>query len=141
METILVVDDEAEMLAAVREMLEQTGYQILEAPNGERALQIASGHAGPIHLLLTDVMMPGMSGPDLAEQLGRQRPDTKVLYMSGFALVTGRQEFSAESGLKPGAPLIIKPFSIERLTQKVREVLDAKPPSPFSRRRDPWTTA
>lgn len=80
-------------------MLEGRGYRILEAPSGEEALRIAAGHAEPIHLLLTDVRMPGMSGHGLVQQLGRLRPEVKVLYMSAFALITGREEFSrAESG-------------------------------------------
>lgn len=139
METILLVDDEAEVLALAREMLEGKGYRILEAPNGREALRIAAAHAEPIHLLLTDVVMPEMGGHDLAQQLGRQRPEMKVLYMSAFALVTGQQEFSsAVSGVDLEAPIILKPFTVDRLTEKVREVLAVKPPSPFDRPPDPW---
>lgn len=81
-----------------------------------------------------------MGGHELVRQLGRLRPEVKVLFMSAFALVTGQEEFSgAESGaLEPDAPIIFKPFTTERLTEKVREVLVAKPPSPFDRPPDPW---
>jgi two-component system, cell cycle sensor histidine kinase and response regulator CckA len=139
-ETILVVDDEAEVLAIVREMLEGKGYQILDAPNAEEAVRVSStSHSGPIHLLLTDIVMPGASGHDLAQQLSLQRPEMKSLYMSAFTLVMGQQQFSeAESGLKRDAPTILKPFTIERLAEKVKEVLAAKPRSPFDRPPDPW---
>lgn len=139
METILLVDDEAEVLAMAREMLEGQGYLILDALNAEEAVRIATGYAGLIHLLLTDMVMPGASGHDLAQQLGLQRPAMKVLYMSAYTLVRGQQQFSeAESGLELGAPIILKPFTSERLTEKVREVLAAEPPSPFARPPDPW---
>ena len=92
-------------------------------------------HTEPIHLLVTPVVMPGMSGRDLARQLGGQRPEMKVLYMLAFTLVKGQQQF--ESGVEPGAPTILKPFTRERL-EKVREVLATKPRSPFDRPPDPW---
>ena len=137
METILVVDDDAQVLAIVRKMLE--GYRILNALNAEEAVRVATGHVGPIHLLLTDVVMPGASGRELARQLSLQRPGMKVLYMTAFALVKGQQQFSeAVSGNEPDAPIILKPFTSERLTEKVREVLTTKPASPFDRPPDPW---
>ena len=139
METILLVDDEAEVLATAREMLEGRGYQILDALNAEEAVRVSAAHAGPIHLLLTDVVMPGVSGQDLAQLLGLQRPELRVLYMSTFTLVKGQQQFSeTESGLELGAPIILKPFTVERLAEKVQEVLAAKPPSPFDQPPDPW---
>ena len=120
-------------------MLEEAGDQILSALNAEEAVRVAAGHAGPIHLLLTDVVMPRVSGRDLARQLSLPRPEMKILYMSGFTLLRGQQEFSeAEIGSEPGAPIILKPFTGLRLTQKVREVLDERPPSPFAQRPDPW---
>jgi len=141
MEMILVVDDQAEVLAMVREMLEGKGYRTLEASDAEGALRIAASYAEPIDLLLTDVVMPGMSGYALAQRLNRQRPKMKVLYMSGFTLVLAHQAvLEDEPGLAPGTPIIAKPFTLERLTQKVREVLGSKP-SPFARherRPDPW---
>jgi len=90
--------------------------------------------------------MPGMNGRELAARLSQQRPDMKVLYMSGFTFVLDQHEMAqAGPGLEPGSPIIAKPFSAESLTQKVRGLLDAAPPSPspFARRTrqgqsDPW---
>ncbi len=148
METILLVDDQADVLALARDILQDKGYRILEAGDAAEALQIAHAHAEPIHLLLTDVVMPGMNGRQLAERLGRERPEMKVLYMSGFSLVLANHETAeAGSGLEAGTPILAKPFSVEGLTQKVREVLESRAPSrsPFARPRagresrpDPW---
>jgi CheY-like chemotaxis protein len=136
METILLVEGEAEVAAMAREALEEKGYRILNALNAEEAVSVAIGHAEPIHLLVTPVVMPRMSGHDLARQLGTQRPEMKVLYVLAFTLVKGQQQF--ESGAEPGAPTILKPFTRERLTEKVKEVLAIKPRSPFDRPPDPW---
>jgi two-component system, cell cycle sensor histidine kinase and response regulator CckA len=138
-ETILLVDDEPDILAIAREMLEGEGYEILDALNAEEAVRVAAGHAGPIHLLLTDVVMPGASGQDLAQLLGLQRPDLRVLYMSSFAIIKGRRQFAeVENGLDLGVPIVLKPFTAERLMEKVQEVLASKPPSPFDHAPDPW---
>jgi two-component system, cell cycle sensor histidine kinase and response regulator CckA len=138
-ETILLVDDEADVLATAREMLEGQGYEILDALNAEEAVRVAAAHHGPIDLLLTDVVMPGASGQDLALLLGLQRPDLRVLYMSSFSIIKGQRQFAeAENGLELGAPIILKPFTPERLMEKVQEVLAAKPPSPFDQPQDPW---
>ena len=139
METILLVDDEAEVLATAREMLEGQGFHILDALNAEEAVRVAVAHSGPIHLLLTDVVMPGASGQDLAQMLGLQRPDLRVLYMSSFAIIKGQRQFAeTETGMELGAPIILKPFTAERLMEKVHEVLAAKPPSLFDQPSDPW---
>lgn len=139
METILLVDDEADLLATAREMLEGQGYEILDALSAEEAVRVAAAHHGPIDLLLTDVVMPGASGQDLALLLGLQRPDLRVLYMSSFAIIKGQRQFAeTENGLELGAPIILKPFTPERLVEKVHEVLTAKPPSPFDQPPDPW---
>ena len=139
METILLVDDEADILAVAREVLEEQGYEILDALNAEEAVRVAAAHSGPIDLLLTDVIMPGASGQDLALLLGLQRPDLRVLYMSSFAIIKGQRQFAeVENGLEPGAPIILKPFTSERLVEKVQEVLAAKPPSSFDQPPDPW---
>ena len=139
METILLVDDEADILAVAREMLEGQGFEILDALDAEDAVRVAVAYSGPIHLLLTDVVMPGASGQDLAQMLGLQRPDLRVLYMSSFAIIKGQRQFAeTETGLELGAPILLKPFTEERLIEKVHEVLDAKPPSPFDQPRDPW---
>jgi len=138
-ETILLVDDEPALLATAREMLEAEGYEILDALNAEEAVRVAAAHPGPIDLLLTDLVMPGASGQDLALLLGLQRPDLRVLYMSSFAIIKGQRQFAeVENGLDLGAPVILKPFTTERLTEKVQEVLAAKPPSPFDQPPDPW---
>ena len=143
METILVVDDEPDVCELARDCLVATGYRILEATDGEEALRIAEGLSEPIHLLLTDVIMPRLNGVELAGRLTRQRPDTKVVYMSAFAVVGAQTEQLSGPGLQPGDPILPKPFSTEALTRKVREVLDrpAQSRSPFSRARtrpDQW---
>ena len=139
METILLVDDEPEILALAREMLESEGYEVLDALNAEEAVRVAASHAGPIHLLLTDVVMPGASGQDLAQLLGLQRPDLRVLYMSSFAIIKGLRQFTeVENGLDLGTPIVLKPFTLDRLMEKVHEVLAVKPPSPFDHAPDPW---
>ncbi len=143
METILVVDDESDVCELARDCLVAAGYRVLEATDGEEALRIAEAHTEPIHLLLTDVVMPRLNGVELAGRLTRQRPDTKVLYMSGFAVVGAQHDLLSGPGLEPGDPILPKPFNTETLTRKVREVLGFPSPSrsPFSRarpRRDQW---
>jgi CheY-like chemotaxis protein len=143
METILVVDDEPDVCELARDCLLAAGYRVLEATDGEEALRIAEAHTEPIHLLLTDVVMPRLNGVELAGRLTRQRPDTKVLYMSGFAVVGAQHELLSGPGLEPGDPILPKPFNAESLTRKVREILTAPSPSrsPFSRPRprpDQW---
>ena len=120
-ETILLVEDEPQVRALVRVTLEQHGYTVLEARHGVEALVIAAQHAGPIHLLATDVVMPQMSGPQIAKQLTLGRPDMKVLYMSGYA----ENAVVHHGVLDHGAAFLHKPFSLEILASKVREVLDA----------------
>ena len=143
METVLVVDDEADVCELARDCLVAAGYRVLDARDGEEALRIAEGHPEPIHLLLTDVMMPRLNGVELAGRLTRQRSDMKVLYMSGFAVVGAQTEQLSGPGLQPGDPILPKPFSTEALIRKIREVLDrpAASRSPFSRPRtrpDQW---
>ncbi len=149
METILLVDDQPDVRELARDMLAAKGYQVLEAGNAAEALQVGQNHAGHIDLLLTDVVMPGMSGHGLAAELRRQRPDVRVLYMSGFALMRAQHEtLEMNAGLDPGSPILPKPFSAESLTQKVAEVLAPRnpSPSPFARKKagpgeprpDPW---
>jgi CheY-like chemotaxis protein len=137
METILVVDDDAEVLALARDALLARGYDVLQAGDGEEAVRVAEAHAGPIHLLLTDVVMPGLNGVELGGRLTRQRADLKVLYMSGFAVIGAQQEQLAGPGLEPGVPILPKPFDAEALARKVQEVLARPAPSrsPFSRAR------
>jgi len=120
-ETILLVEDEPQVRALVRVTLERYGYAVLEARHGVEALVVAAQHPGPIHLLVTDVVMPQMSGPQVALQLASGRPDMKVLYMSGYA----DHAVVHHGVLDPGAAFLHKPFSLEVLASKVREVLDA----------------
>ena len=143
METILVVDDEPDVCELARDCLLAAGYMVLEATDGEEALRIAEAHTEPIHLLLTDVVMPRLNGVELAGRLTRQRPDTKVLYMSGFAVIGAQHELLSGPGLEAGDPILPKPFNAESLTRKVREILTTPSPSrsPFSRPRprpDQW---
>jgi CheY-like chemotaxis protein len=121
-ETVLVVDDEAAVRSAVWEILQATGYLVLEAGSGEEALRICAGHEGPIHLLLTDVGMPVMSGPEVAQRLARLRPKMRVLYMSGYS----DDALIRRGMVEQGAAFLQKPFMPGTLAHKVREVLDAE---------------
>ena len=122
-ETVLLVEDAAAVRAVTKQVLERHGYAVLEAPDGEAAVRLAQRHRGPIHLLLTDVVMPRVSGRELAEQLARVRPDTRVLYASGYT-----DDSVVRHGiLESGTAYLQKPFSPESLARKVREVLDAPP--------------
>ncbi len=121
-ETVLVVEDEDGVRKLVRSVLESRGYRVLEADSGETALELSSFHEGEIDLLVTDVIMPKMSGRDLAEALVLLRPDIKVLFLSGYA-----DRAVIEHGiLDTGAAFMQKPFTPEALTRKVRAVLDEK---------------
>jgi signal transduction histidine kinase/CheY-like chemotaxis protein len=119
-ETILVVEDETPVRALVAEMLQASGYTVLMAADPAAALELSDRHPGPIHLLLTDVVMPEMSGPELRQRLKSLRPRTRVLYMSGYT----DEALGRHGVLEPGTFLLQKPFSIGALGQKVREVLD-----------------
>jgi CheY-like chemotaxis protein len=119
-ETILIVEDDPALRMLAVELLEGSGYTLLQAENGSVALEMARSYEGSIDLLATDVIMPGISGPGLAVEFLKQRPKTKVLYISGY---TG--EFAVHQGvLRTGAALLSKPFSRNTLLNKVRDVLD-----------------
>ncbi len=121
-ETILLAEDAEPLKKLATSFLEARGYRVLAARNGEEALQLASQHSGQIHLLLTDVVMPGMNGRVLAERLLPKYAELKVLYMSGYT-----DSFIAGHGvLEQGTVLLHKPFTEEGLLEKVREVLDAR---------------
>jgi len=120
-ETVLLVEDAAAVRAVTKQVLERQGYVVLEAPDGEAALRLAQQHRGPIHLLLTDVVMPRVSGRELAERLTQVRPDMRVLYASGYT-----DDSVVRHGiLELGTAYLQKPFSPESLARKVRNVLDA----------------
>jgi two-component system cell cycle sensor histidine kinase/response regulator CckA len=122
-ETILLVEDEPALRAMVRNVLESKGYKVLEARHGEDALMVSELHRGPIDLLLTDVVMPGMSGRELAEHLVSADKNTKVLYMSGYT-----DDAIVHHGvLGSDMAFLQKPFSPDSVVRKVREVLDAPP--------------
>src|SRR2546422_11627134 len=119
-ETILLVEDEHLVRLLARKVLERAGYRVLVAAGGAEALDLAERYAGPIHLLLSDVVMPGMNGRELMRRLAQLRPDLRVLYMSGYA-----DEAVAQHGvLDPGTAFLQKPFTPGGLADKVRGVLD-----------------
>jgi len=117
---VLVVEDVAAVRAVAREMLERHGYTVLEAPDGETALRLAGKHQGVIRLLLTDVVMPDVSGRQLADQLLELRPDMKVLFMSGYT----DDAIVRHGVLKEGIAYLQKPFTPDTMARKVRAVLD-----------------
>ena len=119
-ETVLLVEDDEVVRKLVGEVLDDEGYRLLEAANGIAALSICAQYEGPIHLLLTDVVMPEMSGRELANRLNAMRPEVKVLYMSGYT-----DDVILHHGvLDEGPEFIQKPFTPDALAHKVREVLD-----------------
>lgn len=119
-ETILLVEDELNVRHLVNRVLSGRGYAVLEAQNVAHAEEIAASHTGPIHLLLSDIVMPGLSGPDLAQRIVARRPDVRVLYISGFASQLG----TAYGSLSAGITILHKPFTPEKLMRTVRDCLD-----------------
>jgi CheY-like chemotaxis protein len=118
-ETILLVEDEPSLRMIAREILEENGYRVLDAGGGAEGLEIVRRHADPIHLLITDVVMPGMNGRALAESSTAARPQMKVLYMSGYT-----DDVIAQHGvLEPGTAFLGKPFTAQALLRRVRDVL------------------
>jgi two-component system cell cycle sensor histidine kinase/response regulator CckA len=120
-ETVLLAEDEPSFRALARELLEMLGYTVLESEDVSDALRIAEGHAGTIHLLITDVVMPRMNGRTLAKAVQGFRPDIKMLYMSGYT----DNVIIHEGILDPGTPFLQKSFTPSKLARKVREVLDS----------------
>ncbi len=131
-ETILLVEDERGVRELAREHLELNGYTVLQAEDGEAALEVASKHSGKIHLLLTDVVMPGMSGRDLAERMEKLRPGIKILYMSGYT----DQAIIHHGILAADTVLLQKPFTLHALAGKLREALEHLEEPPKSSRQD-----
>ncbi|OLC71983.1 MAG: hypothetical protein AUH78_17050 [Gemmatimonadetes bacterium 13_1_40CM_4_69_8] len=120
-ETVFVVEDDEMVRALIRRMLETRGYTVLLAPHGDEALQLLERHPGRVDLLMTDVVMPGMSGRDLADRVAERRPGIKVLYLSGYT----DDAIVRHGVLEPGIAFLQKPFSADALARKVREVLDS----------------
>jgi CheY-like chemotaxis protein len=117
--TVLVVDDEEAVRRLACRMLTWTGYQALEARHGREALSTIEQHAGPIHLILTDIKMPGMNGRELGRKIEERWPGKPILYMSGFA-----SEVFQGGLLEPGAPFLSKPFTQDDLAAKVKALLE-----------------
>jgi len=120
-ETVLIVEDQADLRHLAAEALRENCYQVLEAGGGHEALGVCATHSGPIHLLFTDVVMPGIGGPELARLVRERRPATRVLFTSGYPAG------SRQMALVESAALLTKPFSPVELCAKVREVLDGRP--------------
>jgi CheY-like chemotaxis protein len=120
-ESILLVEDEPAVRELTRMVLSDRGYSVIEAQNAEDAVRLTRKHGAKIHLLLTDVVMPGMSGHDLAQRLTEQHPNLRVLYMSGYTY----NIFAENEALEEGLSFLQKPFTPKALAQKVREVLDS----------------
>jgi two-component system, cell cycle sensor histidine kinase and response regulator CckA len=124
-ETILLVEDDNLVRALARTLLKDAGYQVLEAANAELALALAEGYSGPIHLLLTDVVLPRLGGRQLADQLGALLPETKVLFISGYTNDSILRHGVVDSAVE----LLQKPFTRVSLLQRVRGILDAEVPA------------
>ena len=120
-ETLLIVEDQGEVRRLALSILRANGYRLLEAENAEQALQLSAGYAGQIDLLVTDVIMPGLNGRQLADRLAKERPGLKVLYTSGYAA----DVIALQGSLEPGMAYLPKPFGAAQLAAKVREVLGA----------------
>ena len=121
-EVVLLVEDEDNIREPAVEILESKGYKVLSAPDATQALAVAEGHQGPIHILVTDVVMPGLSGSQLARRLLHRRPEVQVLYISGYP----EDSISHHGVLNAGQHFLQKPFPPGQFLEKVREVLDAR---------------
>jgi PAS domain S-box-containing protein len=118
-ETVLLVEDEESVRQLVRETLTTKGYRVIEAENGEAGLASAAQHQGKIDLVITDVVMPGIGGRELVKRLVETRPETKVLYLSGYT----EDAIVSDGTIEPGTAFLQKPFTLQNLSKKVREVL------------------
>jgi two-component system cell cycle sensor histidine kinase/response regulator CckA len=119
-ETVLLSEDEQDVREVAREFLESGGYTVIEAQNGQEALQLGMTHDGKIDLLITDMVMPGMRGQELAARLSQHRNDLRVLYMSGYSEHSAADEVQADQRVR----LLTKPFSRSLLLRTVRELLN-----------------
>jgi len=122
-ETVLFVEDEESVRVLVRGYLQSAGYRVLEAVDGVHALETAAAHKGPIHILITDVVMPRLSGREVATRLAARQPDLKVLYISGYT----DDSIFRDGVLEGGMAFLQKPFNLKTLAQQMRELLDRQP--------------
>ncbi len=125
-ETVLLVEDEPDVQELAEDVLKTWGYTVLKAGDPAEALGLAGRHDGPIHLLMTDLIMPGMDGRELADRLLVDRPAMKLLFMSGYTDAA----IIHHEGLDAGASFLQKPFTPDALVRRVREVLNQPPGSP-----------
>lgn len=116
-ETILLVDDEQAVRSIILRILRRARYTVLEAENGEAALKIAEQHEGPIDLVITDMFMPGLRGPEVVQRLAPKRPGLRALFMSGYA------DQDARTGVPAGANFLNKPFAGQDLAAAVEAAL------------------
>lgn len=121
-ETILVVEDDAGVRTVISRTLVRLGYEVLTAESGAGAIEILHRHEGPIDLLLTDIMMPGMNGMEVAATVSKTKPGIPIFFMSGYA----DQELVNRGLLDPSTHFLQKPFSPQELGKRVREVLDRR---------------
>jgi two-component system cell cycle sensor histidine kinase/response regulator CckA len=122
-DTVLLVEDEEAVRSFAARALRVRGYKVLEAPGGEEALELVRNHPGPIHLLITDVVMPNMDGPTLVRNLKRLRPEISVIFMSGYA----EEAFRRNEQNTADMHFLPKPFGLKQLAAKVKDVLSAAP--------------
>ena len=119
-----MVEDEDAVRSFAARALKMRGYTVLDANGGEPALEIVKSHAGPIHLLVTDVVMPNMDGPTLVKEVRRLRPDTRIIFMSGYA----EEAFRHSEEKAEHYHFLPKPFGLKQLVAKVKDVLSEAPP-------------
>jgi CheY-like chemotaxis protein len=117
--TVLLVEDEPAVLSLAARVLQGRGYQVLQARDGSEALQVLEDHTGPIDILITDVVMPRLGGPELVERLQEARPQTPIIYMSGYTDDKTVRDIMADSGVN----FLQKPFSPAALAELTRQVL------------------
>jgi CheY-like chemotaxis protein len=118
-ETVLLVEDEDSVRQLVAETLASRGYKVIQAENGEEALKLVASSPQTIHLMITDVVMPGMSGRELARELLKVRPQSKVLFLSGYS----EDAVLNQGVLEPETAFLQKPFTLQHLARKVREII------------------
>jgi len=121
-ETVLVVEDEESVGNLIQKLLQALGYTVLRAREGSEAMQVLAGHPGQVSLVVTDVVLPGMTGPELVQRLARQRPDLRALFVSGYT----NESLAQHASLRPGVNYLPKPFSRQQLAERVRAILDQR---------------